>query len=225
MHVSPRFSRSGFSLVELLVVIAIMSILLTMGAAALRGAGGQGTATALASTEALFDEARSLAIGKGTRSRVLVDVDDPDSDYYLRRVAVAYEELNEEGEPIDGSWVLSARGYTMPEGTYFSREYSDGESGGLETESLDLAGGGYDGQWVIYEFNSEGICTTGIGGNNYQPPSFVVGAGARAIGDNEPRTTPEARRDFKGFVIWRNGATSVFRDPGQIIGEGEPQNF
>lgn len=225
MHLVPRSSRSGFSLIELLVVIAIMSILLTMGAAALRGAGGQGTSTALASIEALFDEARSIAIGKGTRSRVMVDVDDPETDYYLRRVAVAYEELDEEGEPIQGSWVLTGRGYSMPDGTYFSRQYSSGGTGGLDTESLDLAGGGYDGQWVVYEFNSEGICTSGISGDGYQPPKFAIGAGARALGEDEPRTTSEARRDFKGFVIWRNGATSIFRDPSQIIGEGEPSNF
>ena len=53
---------------ELLVVILIITVLLTIGAAGFRNAGGKGVSTALPSTEAIFDEARSVAVGKGTRS-------------------------------------------------------------------------------------------------------------------------------------------------------------
>lgn len=215
----------GFTLVELLVVILIISILLTLGATALKGAGGKGTSSALAGTEALFDEARSVAIGRGTRTRVLVDVDDPDQeDYYLRRVVVAYEEVDDDGEGT-GSWKLASRALQLPAKTFFSQKYSRGGSGNLESFELTGNGGMYNGNYVYYEFNSEGICTSGLNGDNYEAPRFVIGAGVRGIGQERPRATGEGRRDFAGFVIWRNGATSVFRDANQIIGGDEPKEF
>lgn len=46
--------------------------------------------------------------------------------------------------------------------------------------------------------------------------SFVVGTGARGLSDKNPRVTGGAKRDFGGFVIWRNGRTSLFRSPDQM---------
>src|SRR5690606_39091618 len=76
--ICPTTQRSqGFSLIELLVVILIISMLLTLGAVGMKGmTGGKGISSAVATTEALFDEARSIAVGKGTRARVLVDIND-----------------------------------------------------------------------------------------------------------------------------------------------------
>ncbi|MGB6219802.1 prepilin-type N-terminal cleavage/methylation domain-containing protein [Haloferula sp.] len=226
-------SRAGFTLVELLVVILIITILLTIGAAGFRNAGGKGVSTALPSTEAIFDEARSVAVGKGTRSRVLIDVDDPDSESnYLRRMFVVYEETDDNGEPIENSWKLASKAYIFPPKTYFSRVYSkkNHRAGSGELENMTLSGvsGLYnsDGDgYLYYEFNAEGICTTGLTGTDYNAPSFVIGNGARARGSLEPRTTSDGRRDFGGFVIWRNGATSVFRNPTQIIGSESPTEF
>lgn len=228
-------SRAGFTLVELLVVILIITVLLTVGAAGFRNAGGKGVSTALPSTEAIFDEARSVAVGKGTRSRVLIDVDDPGSESnYLRRMFVVFEEIDDSGEPIVDSWKLAGKAYIFPPKTYFSRVYSRKNhragSGGLDTMRLSgrdvpslyrSSGDGY----VYYEFNAEGICTTGLSGVDYNAPSFVIANGARGRGDRTPRTTSDGRRDFGGFVIWRNGATSVFRNPTQIIGSESPEEF
>ncbi len=227
----PRFS--GFTLVELLVVILIISILLTIGSVALKGAGGKGVTTALAATEALFDEARSVAMGSGARSRLLINADDPQSPNYLQQIVIVSEMLDDTGQPFDPpQWELSSRGYTLPDKVYFSQEFSrkDHESGTGEIETFDLTGGrisaAYAGEYYFYEFNSEGICTTGLSGDDYTGPSFVLGAGVRRPGDEEPRTTGEARRDFGGFVIWRNGSTSIFRNPQQILGgQNEPTNF
>jgi prepilin-type N-terminal cleavage/methylation domain-containing protein len=223
--------RPGFTLVELLVVVLIISILLTLGAVAVRGAGGTGVTTAASQTEALFDEARSLAVGKATTSRVLIDFDDPDSETYLRRVVVAFNPLDEDGEPREDEWELASRGLTLPNTVYFSRQFSrkNHEAGTGELDDMELTGvsGNYDGRYLYYEFNSEGICTTGLGGGDgggYTGPSFVIGSGRRNPGE-APRTTSDARRDFAGFVIWRNGATSIFRDPTQIVGDTDPQEF
>jgi hypothetical protein len=37
-----------------------------------------------------------------------------------------------------------------------------------------------------------------------------------ATGNNLPKVTASAKRDFGGFVVWRNGRTSVFRSPEQM---------
>ena len=217
-------------MVELLVVILIMTVLLTLGAAGFRSAGGKGVSTAIPSAEATFDEARSVAVGKGTNSRVLIDIDDPDSEgNYLRRMVVVYEEIDENGKPVDGSWKLAGKAYIFPPKTYFSQQFSkvdhNSGSGQLKDDSFDFDGTLYDGKYLYYEFNAEGICTTGLSDDNYSAPSFVIGNGARARGQKDPRTTSDGRRDFGGFVIWRNGATSVFRSPNQIIGTDEPSTF
>jgi prepilin-type N-terminal cleavage/methylation domain-containing protein len=213
MNSRPTRKSGGFSLIELLVVILIISLLLTLGAVGLRGIGGKGVTTAVTTTEAVFDEARAIAVGKGTKARVLIDVDDiQDLDNYKRRILVAYEELDDQGEPVKDEWVLASRAVTLPERTYFSQTFSkkEHEKGTGELEEMNLTTGktNFDGKYLYYEFNSEGICTT-------PGASFIIGTGVRPDGQ-EPRVTGEGRRDFAGFVVWRNGRTSLFRGPDEI---------
>lgn len=209
-----RFPR-GFSLVELLVVILIISLLLTLGAVGMRGLeGGKGISSAVATSEALFDEARSLAVGKGTKARVLVDVTDAqDNINYLRRMFVAYEELNDQGEAT-GKWAVASRAIILPDKIFFSRDFSrkNHQSGGgapLESQDLTFDKKAFDGSYIVYEFNSEGIATD-------PGSSFVVGAGARPTGDQPRTTSASGKRDFGGFLVWRNGRTSMFRSVDQI---------
>jgi type II secretory pathway pseudopilin PulG len=209
-------------MIELLVVILIISLLLTLGAVGLRGIGGKGVTTAVTTTEAVFDEARAIAVGKGTRARVLVDINDiQDLTTYKRRILVAYEELDEQGEPIKDKWVLASRANTLPDRTFFSQTYSkekhEGESGVLEEDTFDFGKISFNGKYLFYEFNSEGICST-------PGASFVVGTGVRPEGQ-EPRVTGEGKRDFAGFVVWRNGRTSLFRGPDEIGIPSDVINF
>lgn len=218
----PTRTSGGFSLIELLVVILIISLLLTLGAVGLRGIGGKGVTTAVTTTEAVFDEARAIAVGKGTKSRVLIDVNDIQNlDTYKRRVLVAYEELDEQGEPIKDKWVLGSRALTLPERTYFSQTFSkeEHEKGTGDLKEMDLQTGkaNFDGKYLYYEFNSEGI-------SSKPGASFIVGTGVRPEGQ-EPRVTGEGKRDFAGFVIWRNGRTSLFRGPDEIGIPTDVTNF
>lgn len=238
-EIDPRRKPPAFTLIEMLVVIAIMSILMTAGAIGLGGLGGKGVSSGVATTESLFDEARAMAVGKNVRSAVLIAKDLKNNGAEnLRRVVVAYEDIDattgiaKDPDSPDPNWVLSNRGAVLPDQTYFSVKFSvaDHDAGtgiiptvsGAKIKSGPSAGAGgaaksattaYAGDYYIYQFNAEGICTT-------PGASFVVGTGTRGLTESAmksaPKITKAAKRDFGGFVIWRNGRTSVFRSPEQI---------
>jgi type II secretory pathway pseudopilin PulG len=201
----------------MLIVIAIMSVLLTVGAVGIAGiTSGKSVASAVATTESLFEEARSIAVSKGTTAYVMVCNDDPSNvGTYLRRIVVGYKELNPDGTQSENI-ALSSKGMTLPDQTYFSQTFSlknhQSGSGALEEKVIvasETVKAAYAGKYLVYEFNSEGICKT-------PGASFIVGSGARGMADNNPRVSGGAKRDFGGFVIWRNGRTSLFRSPDQM---------
>lgn len=215
----PKRRDRAFTLVEMLVVIAIMSILMTVGAIGLGGMGGKGVSSGVATAESLFDEARSIAVGQRTKSRVLIakDLTNSGADN-LRRILVASQVLDANGLPTS-NWALSSRGAILPEQVYFSKKFSlkdhDAGSGTLDEMDVTTAMGkvAYVGKYYYYEFNAEGICAT-------PGASFVIGTGSRGLTTSAVKASPKVnaagKRDFAGFVVWRNGRTSVFRSPSQI---------
>lgn len=224
----PGKSR-GFSLVEVLTVIAIIAVLMAAGAIGLGNLrAGKGTSSAIASCESLFEEARTIAVSKSCKSRIMVDAR-AGQKTHLRRVVVVHQEIVN-GAPVADSWILASRGYEMPQGTFFSQEFSKGKdgSGSVTTSTMSLKNDtgkdmtDYNGDYYIYEFNGEGIFDAA-------GASFVIGAGTPPKGTPpKPKTTSAEARDFAGFVIWRNGRTSTYRNPSQIptLPEGNtPFNF
>lgn len=220
----PRHLPAAFTLIEMLVVVAIIAILLTVGAIGIAGVGGKGVTSGVATVEALFDEARTTAVARNLRSCVLVaKVLDNNPGDDLRRVIVAYEETDPNtGAPTDPSnpnpkWVVSSRGLVLPDQVYFSESLSkkDHQNGGdgPDTVTLSDVKSNYVGEYYIYRFNGEGICLT-------PGASIVLGRGTRNPSKSSveapPRVTAAGKRDFGGFVIWRNGGTSTFRSPTQI---------
>ena len=212
----PSLRASGFTLVEMLVVIVIMSILMTAGAIGLSGMGGKGVSSGVASEEALVDEAGTIAIGQRTRARLLIAKDltnVPEAN--LRRVVVAREALLPDGTVDLNNWELVSRPLTLPDQVYFSQQFSrkDHQSGTGDPDVMTLPGKASSvGDYYYYEFNAEGICTT-------PGASLVLGSGTRPLNaqrDERPRVTASGKRDFGGFVVWRNGRTSGFRSPEQI---------
>jgi prepilin-type N-terminal cleavage/methylation domain-containing protein len=220
-------SRGGFTLLEMLVVISIISIFLAMGVGFGRSRSDGRVSTASAQAEALFNEARAIAVGSGRLSRVLVDVNDANSENYLRRIAIVAQLLDNNGRPMPDQWEMTSGVLTLPTSVYFSREFSRKDfvraTGALDEMKLTAGGDHYNGTYAYYEFNSEGICSSGVATDgSYTAPAFVIGRGVREPG-GEPRLTAGGRRDLGGFVIWRNGSTSVFREPSQIVGNTASQ--
>jgi len=105
----------------------------------------------------------------------------------------------------------------LPEGVYFSEDLSrldhENSDGEIPTVTLNNVKANYEGEYYIYQFNSEGVF-------RYPGASFVIGSGSRQNTQSStlapPKVMGSARRDFGGFVVWRNGGTSVFRNPDQI---------
>lgn len=226
---APAIGKAAFTLVEMLIVIAIISILMTLGSIGLSGMGGKGVTSGVATAESLFDEARSTAVGKNIRACVLVakSLTNNSADD-LKRILIAYEDTENGIAVTPQKWVISSRGTVLPDQTFFSEEFSKMDhatkSGTLKTvgdSELKLSPGAsgkavsasYEGEYYIYEFNSQGICTT-------PGASFVIGNGSRNLTQpasaQPPKVMASSKRDFGGFVVWRNGRTSVFRSPDQI---------
>jgi prepilin-type N-terminal cleavage/methylation domain-containing protein len=202
------YSRRGFTLIEILVVVAIISILLTAGITSLGNlSAGKGTSAAVAACESIFAEARNIAISKGCRARVLIDMNNPGNENYLRRVVVVHEQIAANGTPVANTWVMPSRGYVMPQGTFFSQISSIGQAAASFTNPELKAA--FHGNYAYYEFNAEGIAAA-------PGAMFVVGTGVRAPGAANPRTTASSASDFGGFSIFRNGTTGLIRNPSQI---------
>lgn len=216
-----RKTLSGFSLVEILIVVLIISILMTAGVMGLKNlSAGKGTSTAISTCESLFNEARTIAISKRCNTRVMVDVDDNTSDNYLRRVVIAHQKINDDGSIDPNSWVLASRAYLMPAATFYSREYSKLKDG-TDIPEANMSGENftarYTGDYAYYEFNAEGVSVN-------PGASFIIGGGSRPKGQ-EPRFIRDAEKDLAGFVIWRNGRTSTYRNPEHMEIDSTNKNF
>lgn len=209
LHPKNRLRRAGgFTLVELLVVIAIISVLMTLGAIGINSlSGGKGVSSAVSQAEAIFHFARQAAVANNTRARVLIPRElsgvaprHPDN---RRRLLVAIQ------DPETNEWRLTDRGEFLPQNVYFSELFSlTAEGAQIQTATIPGLPPAFAGTYYFYEFNSEGVASS-------PAARFIVGNGVWPPG-KELRVASRNQRDFGGFVIWRNGRTSLFRSPDQM---------
>ena len=226
---NPSVQRAGFTLVEILAVMMVIAILLSVAAVGIQNIDrGQATTTALSVTESLFDEARSAAVGRGTRARLLIhkelnDEELDDRERYLSYMCVAVESTNREGDVQGAGWEVITRGTKLPSGVYFSPEESERVSdsigvGKAGTMTIDLPGSGSNGadsfkECYYFEFNAEGVCVDSDNDGLEPGAAVVLISGTRPRNVEEPKLV---KNNKVGFVVWRNGRTSIFRSPEQI---------
>ncbi len=227
MRKNPQYSFSsrGFTLIELLMVIGIMAVMLSVAAVGIQNIDkGQATVSGISQMQALMDEARNLAVGRGTRARVCIHAESGEEERNLKFIVVAYEDVqrNDSGEETGRSWRVASRGTYLPSGVYFhpklSREASSQVSGlgtyGENGTSIKFPGDNKSTRnpnYYYYEFNSEGLCIE----ENQETPgaAFVLCRGVTGPGVSEPLVIGD---DVAGFIVWRNGRTSSIRDTNLI---------
>ena len=211
----------GFTLVELLVVVSIMVAMLSVAAIGIQNVDkGQATVAGISQTQALMDEARNLAIGRGTRARLCIHADSSEEDRNLRFALIAYEEvtLDDAGEVTGSTWTTDSRGTTLPNGVFFHPRLTDQAAAlvsGLGTygqaNDVDFPGNPSKNtrrpSYYYWEFNSEGLCTQENASN--PGAAFVLCRGVTGPNATEPKVLSN---DVAGFMIWRNGRTSPIRD-------------
>lgn len=217
----PTSPSRGFTLIELLVVVGIMAAMLSVAAIGIQNIDkGQATVSGLSQAQALMDEARNLAVGRGTRARLCIHGDASEEDRNFRFLVVAYEEVERDadGEIVSSSWKVTSRGTFLPNGVYFHPNFSQQAASqirGLGTYGSNGSGVKFPSNgksvnqppYYYYEFNAEGLCTEA--GQSDPGAAFVLCRGVTGPGANEPRVIGN---DVEGFVIWRNGRTSPIRD-------------
>ncbi len=208
--------KKGFSLVELLAVMAIIAILLSLASVGISRIGkGQGVTAGLAIGEGLLAQTRSLAMNQNTRARLIIHGDLNDADpiqreRYRRMMMVVYKQSDDEGRELD-DWTRAGSPTFLPAGVYYSPEFSkaDMRTGGVLPEDRhQLTSLASDvRQCYFYEFNGQGICTTPGAG-------FVIVSGSRP--NNVQQPILGGKRDLGGFVVLKNGSTTLIRDIEQL---------
>lgn len=207
-----------------MAVMMVIAILLSVAAVGIQSIDrGQATTTALSVTEALFDEVRSAAVGRGIRARLLIhkeldDADEEDRERYLSYMCMAVEGTNQAGEAQGGGWTVETRVTKLPTGVYFSIEESERVAAAIGlgkpgTMSIKLPGSDALKECYYFEFNPEGVCVDSENAALDPGAVVVLISGARPRGEEEPTLL---KNNKVGFVVWRNGRTSVFRSPEQI---------
>lgn len=212
---------SGFTLIELLAVISIIAVMLSVAAVGIQNIDkGQATVAGISQVQALLDETRSLAVGRGTRARLCIHADQTEEKRYLRFAVVAYERISydDEGNETGREWRVDSRGSTLPSGVYFHPEYTTqaassidglGEFGSKD-ESIRFPGSNKTNrnpEYYFWEFNSEGLC---IREDSQEPgAALVICRGQIRPNTTEPIVTGN---DVAGLVVWRNGRTSPIRN-------------
>ena len=217
----------AYTLVELLVVIGVLSIafsLLYIGA-------GSGDGAKLSSAQRTFaglvKSARSQAILKNTKVRLIIYDDNDDDvlngldndgnyeiDKYRRFIGIVYDN---DPDPDVESWVAATKGTFLPKGIYFDENLSrtaDGSTWSAPTMQIDYPrlngqNGNSGTQYVYYEFYDNGIASA--------PNAYLVFRAGRFVPGSAAPDFPPEKANLKSALILRpSGVATVIDRPDSI---------
>jgi len=197
--------HKGFTLTELLVVIFIMVILMGIGSLSImQNNTGRGLNAGMSTLESAINEARSVAMSKGTRARMVINNDQADTSKYLRQIVTMFE-------TDAGGWEPAFRSVSLPANVFFDpdQEVNVAGMGNLGTNSAGDFSRNYNPDDYYVEFNHLGICKIEGAMNSGATLALVSG---RITGGN---LVPSGK-EKTGIVIWRNGSTTNVNDVNRI---------
>ena len=204
--------RDAFTLVEMLVVIGIMALLAAVIGVGLQGGSASaGISSGTRVAASMMQAARTQAVLKQTRARVIINKTSANTEKELRFMGIIYQNPS-------NNWLAANDGALMPKGVYFYPDISTG--GGTNNGPLDdddvmrinfprstaqSATSGED-NWYYYEFDANGLSSN-------SGARFVLAAGS-VVDDNG---TIEFMDDsIGGFVIHKLGGISIAQHPDDL---------
>lgn len=224
-HFEGRRSRKGFSLIEILTVMLIIGVLAVIGLVGVNSINkGNSVKGAVSTVSSLALAARNEAMTKGLGSRLIIDADLDHPQRYLRRFTVLEAtDPDDWDNPNIPEWTYSTKPTLLPEGVYFSEDYSSGY-GTMQFDFKNTLTGqaGSSGDDVFYyEFNGNGRLVDVAGANDLATIVFM--AGIQQPGDGTWSSPGDMEFSMDGFIIRRLGRLTFFDNPTEQIKELQPQ--
>lgn len=196
---------------ELLVVMLIIVVLVGIGAMNVsKNNTAAGMDTALSTMESLINQAKNTAISKNTSVRLAINNDATDENY--RKEIIIAEDTSDTDTP---NYEAQSKAIRLPADVFIDTSGTLSVDG-LMVGALDVGsepisvGSNTFPSYVAIQFNSKGICKFPGNSSNIEP-------GAQIILFNHPIANPAQPVEKEAaVVVWRTGATTLVKDPGQI---------
>ncbi len=243
MKSSRTGKTSAFTLIELLVVVTIIGIMMSLASTVLRDPGtGRTLDSGVDLMTSMIEEARATAQGNDTYTRLVIVNDPADNganSRHLRYMVVQMlkRNLKENGTydgtdvTVQGKWISTSAGVSLPPGIYFSPTYSTSLSwaeGGSNKIGTGLSPVGKKKKARVYyfEFDEKGhfVAPSAGPGSPVQPQRIVLvharrGSGPGSADGLVPLQQDKQRRPIgaKGLVLWPNGYTTPLRTRTQMF--------
>ncbi len=214
-------TQSGFTIIELLVVIAL--ILVASSLIFIGGGGGDGAALTASQriVSGVAKGARSQAILKNAKARLIIHNDPSEPEKYLRLFGIIYESTD---PATAGQWIAGTQGTLLPEGIYFDPErsqnalsssWSDARRTQIEFPRAVPKPLNSGTEFYHYEFNSNGTMAS-----NFSNSVLAIRAGTlKPEGDSYTIDfTEEAKESLISALIFRRiGTSTLVTDPAAIV--------
>jgi type II secretory pathway pseudopilin PulG len=201
-------SARAFTLVELLTVMGIMIVMVGLGVSAFRGgASGSGVKGASSVMGGLCSTARSEAMLRQTRTRVVIDTayDPAKPQNFLRRATIAYYDPEQ-----PSNWQFREKWEVLPIGVFYNTDYSHPHGKDMK---LPSSFGKASADYWFYEFLPNGQANQSLASDSNVPVQLLVSPGLVAgSGVFQPRNPKNPTADLYGFMLPRMGNPLYFND-------------